>query len=128
MFQTCVSLQFVPLFNTASVINMSAMFRDCPQLQTIPELDTAAISTAANFAAFTQDGRSISKARTNGIRFAVSVNGHKLSRAALVDVFTGLGTASGAQTIDVRNNFGTAALDAADKLIAENKGWTVQTV
>jgi hypothetical protein len=105
---------------------MSTMLRDCTSLQSIPQLSTAAVSSAANIANFTLNCRSLSKGRTNGIRFAISYNGCKLSRAALVDIFEGLGTASGSQTIDVRNNFGTASLTAADKLIAENKGWTVQ--
>jgi hypothetical protein len=70
--------------------------------------------------------RSLSRGRTNGVQVAVSYNGCKLSRAALIDIFDGLGTASGAQTIDVRGNFGTASLTAPDREIAENKGWTVQ--
>jgi hypothetical protein len=76
---------------------------------------------------FVASCRSLSKGRTDGIRFALSYNGCKLSRAALVDIFTGLGTADGgSQNIDVRNNYGTASLTAADKLIAEDKDWTVQ--
>jgi hypothetical protein len=105
---------------------MLSMFQNCNSLQSIPQLDTATVSSAANIGNFTLNCRSLAKGRTNGIRFAISYNGCKLSRAALVDIFNGLGTASGSQTIDVRNNFGTASLDAADKLIAENKGWTVQ--
>jgi len=126
MFANCSSLQSVPLFDTAAVTNMTTMFNGCNSLQSIPQLDTATVSSAANIGNFTLNCRSLAKGRTNGIRFAISYNGCKLSRAALVDIFNGLGTASGSQTIDVRNNFGTASLDAADKLIAENKGWTVQ--
>jgi surface protein len=45
MFQSCSSLQTVPLFNTAAVTNMSSMFSFCSSLQTVPLFNTAAVTT-----------------------------------------------------------------------------------
>lgn len=87
-------------------------------------MDTSGISSAANFSGFA-NVRSLAAARTNGIRFAVNYSGCKLSRAAIVDIFNGLGTASGAQTITVSGNYGYASLTAPDLAIATGKGWTV---
>ena len=48
-----------------------------------------------------------------------------LSQSAIVDIFNGLGTAVGTPTITVSNNPGYAALTAAERLIATNKGFTI---
>jgi hypothetical protein len=68
---------------------------------------------------------SLCQGRTNGIRFAISYAFCKLSAAALNDIFTGLGTASGTQTISVLANPGRAGLTASEIAIATGKGWTV---
>ena len=48
MFNNCSSLQTVPLFNTAAVLNMTSMFGSCQSLQTVPLFNTAAVTTMAN--------------------------------------------------------------------------------
>lgn len=152
MFQDCNSLQSIPLLNTIKVSNMQYMFQYCYNLKSIAPLNTAANTatrymfqncyclrsiptlafsaiTSTTNAAFTFSGcLSLSRGRTSGLRYGISYNACKLTRAGLIDIFNGLGTAAGIQTIDVRNNIGTASLTAADKLIAESKGWTVQTI
>jgi surface protein len=45
MFNTCRSLETIPLFNTASVTNMSAMFSNCTSLHYIPELNFSNVSS-----------------------------------------------------------------------------------
>jgi len=50
-----------------------------------------------------------------------------LSRAAIVSIFTNLGTAVGAQTVTVTGNHGVPDLTAPDLAIATDKGWTVAT-
>lgn len=45
MFGDCTSLQTVPLFDTASVTNMSAMFGNCSLLQTVPLFDTTSVTS-----------------------------------------------------------------------------------
>ena len=125
MFSGCLSLQDIPLFNTASVLNINNMLNDCSTLQQIPQLNTSAVSSATNSNTIFNGCRSLARGRTNGIKYAVSYAGCKLSRAEIVEIFTGLGTADGAQIINVSNNLGSSALDAADELIATDKGWTV---
>jgi surface protein len=41
MFNTCKSLQTIPLLDTGNVTNMTNMFNSCDKLQTIPQLDTS---------------------------------------------------------------------------------------
>jgi surface protein len=126
MLRNCTLLQTVPLFNTAAVTTMDSIFSGCTSLQQIPQLDTSGITSVSNS---TRDMflscRSLARGRTNGIKYAVSYAGCKLSRAEIVEIFTGLGTADGAQIVNVSNNIGSSALDANDELIATNKGWTV---
>jgi hypothetical protein len=51
----------------------------------------------------------------------------KLARKAISNIFTALGTASGAQTVTVTGNHGVPDLTAGDLAIATGKGWTVVT-
>ena len=44
MFVGCVNLQTVPMFNTAAVDNMVSMFRNCRSLRTVPLFNTAAVT------------------------------------------------------------------------------------
>jgi len=44
MFNSCVNIQTVPLFNTASITNMSSMFANCYQLQSVPLFNTALVT------------------------------------------------------------------------------------
>ena len=48
MFNSCNSLQSVPLFNTAAVIDMSSMFNYCYSLQTVPLFNTAAVTNMSS--------------------------------------------------------------------------------
>jgi surface protein len=48
MFNTCYSLQSVPLFNTANVTSMSSMFNTCSSLQSVPLFNTANVTTMVN--------------------------------------------------------------------------------
>jgi hypothetical protein len=56
------------------------------------------------------------------MKFTVSYSSCKLSTTALNDVFSGLGIASGTQTITITNNPGAAT---CDRSIATGKNWTV---
>jgi hypothetical protein len=65
---------------------------------------------------------SLAKGRLAGTTRSISYANLMLSASALNDIYTGLGTAAGAQTIDVTGNWGTATDDPS---IATAKGWTV---
>jgi surface protein len=121
MFSACSSLQSVPLFNTAAVTTMSSMFRDCSSLSIIPSFNTSALIASGTTFKFL-NSFSLCQARTNGLKFSINYTNLKLSTAALNDVFTGLGTASGTQTINIIGNPGTAT---CTRSIATDKGWTV---
>jgi surface protein len=48
LFNTCFSLQSIPLFNTSNVTNMSTMFNACNSIKSIPLLNTALVTTMTN--------------------------------------------------------------------------------
>jgi len=125
MFNTCTYLQSVPSFATNLVTTMTFMFSNCLSLRTLGLLNTSGITSAANTVNLFNNCISLSKGRTNGIQHSISYANCKLSAAAIDDIFTGLGTASGApgsQTITVAGNYGAATCTTS---IATNKFWTV---
>jgi hypothetical protein len=125
MFYNCSALQSVPLFNTTSGTNFANMFQGCLSLQSVPLYNTASGTNFANMFAYCP---SFAQGALSGTTYAISYSGCKLSEAALVAIFTALGSANGgSQTITVTGTWGDAQLTAADKLIATAKGWTVAT-
>ena len=79
------------------VTNASNMFAFCTSLTRVPEL---------------------------GVRYSISFQRTGLRRLALNDLFAGLGTAAGAQTVTISETPGRLT---CDKTIATAKGWTVAT-
>lgn len=122
MFQNCYSLQSIPLFNTAAGTNFSQMLRTCYSLQQAPNLNTA---LGTNFSNMMLSSASIAKGAFQGTRYSISYSGSCLSQSAIVDIFNGLGTAVGAQTITVSGNPGYAGLTIGERLIATAKGFTI---
>jgi len=122
MYANCTSAQTFPTLNTAAGTSFSAMYFNCPAAQIFPTLNTAAGTTFVSMYDACVSGASVG---ITGSRFAISFANMKLSRQAIAAIFTGLGTASGAQTVTVTGNHGVPDLTAADLLIATNKGWTV---
>lgn len=49
------------------------------------------------------------------------------TRANLVELFAGLPTVTGTQTLDISGTAGNATVSAGEKLVATNKGWTLDT-
>ena len=121
MFSLCYSLQTVPLFNTAAGTNFTSMFQQCYSLQTVPLFNTAA---GTNFTSMFQQCYSLQIGILNGTKYAISYASNRLSRLALVSIFTALGSVTG-QSITVTGNWGAPSLTADDLLIATSKGWTV---
>jgi hypothetical protein len=96
MFNVCYSLQYVPLFNTANVIDALNMFYNCA---------------------------SLANAALNSCVVDVSISGCKFGAAELNDFFTALGTVTG-KTVTVTDNWGVGQ-PGYDPSIATAKGWTV---
>ena len=119
MFYNCASLTSVPLLNTAAGTNFSYMFGSCSSLASVPLLNTAA---GTNFSYMFYSCTSLAKAALSGTTRAISYSGCKLSAAELDEIYTNLGTASGAQAITVTGNYGVTG---DTPTIATAKGWTV---
>ena len=121
MFNTCTSLQSVPLFNTAAATNMSSMFQNCVSLQSIPALNC---SNTTNMALFASNCNALKRCQATGIKASVSFASSTLSPSSLNEIYTNLAnlTSLPTQTITVTNNYGTASDDIA---IATAKNWTV---
>ena len=122
MLNACVNIQTVPLLNTVKGINFTAMFQQMYSLQIVPNINTA-LGTAFN--SVFNLSPSIARGAFQGTRYAISYSNLCLSRTSIVEIFNGLGTAVGAQTITVSNNPGYAGLTAGERLIATLKGWTI---
>ena len=122
MFNNCYAMQFYPLFDTSKGTNFGGMFATNPSLQQLPNLNT---SLGTNFTSMLTSCISLAKGAFQGTRYAISYSGFCLSQSAIVEIFNGLGTAVGAQTINVSSNPGRAALTAPEIAIATGKGWTV---
>jgi surface protein len=59
MFNSCFSLQSVPLFNTAAVTNIFQMFFNCPSLQSVPLFNTAAVTNMDRMFSFCSSLQSV---------------------------------------------------------------------
>ena len=146
MLSSCPSLRDVPLLNTGSASNFSSIFLGCTQLQAIPAFNTSKVSNwtnafstclalrslptldfsaGTNFTSFLNGNASLGRSGAFGGRFAHSYTNMALAQSEIVNIFTNLGTASGAQAITVSSNPGYATLTAAERLIATNRGWTI---
>jgi hypothetical protein len=124
MFLNCYSLQSVPLFNTAAGTNFTNMFQNCSSLQSVPLFNTAA---GTNFAYMFQNCSSLGLGTLSGTKYSISYDSCKLGSAELIAILNALGTAAGAQTVTITNNWGD---DGDASLVtaiagAVSKGWTV---
>lgn len=119
MFSGCTALPTVPLINTSAGTNFTQTFFTCSSLQSVPALNVA---NGTVFTSMFGNCGSLQSAPLVGARFAISYASCLLNAAALDAVYTGLGTASGSQTITVTSNPGTTGDTPS---IATGKGWTV---
>lgn len=119
LFRNCFSLRNVGALNTTGASNLGAMFYSCYSLQQVPALNTSA---GTNFTNMFYNCYSLQGSDVYGGKYAISYATANLSAAALDNIYTNLGTASGAQTITVTSNWGTSGDDPS---IATAKGWTV---
>jgi len=122
MFQNCSSLKTIPLLNTARGTTVASMFSNCNCIQEIPALNFSSVSSAANTATLFSSVYTIKRNQMTGLQYAVDISNQQLDSTALNEIYTNLGTASGAQTITVTGNWGTPNDNPA---IATGKGWTV---
>ena len=127
-FSLCSALQSVTLPSLPAVTSMASCFYACSALQsvTLPSLPAVTSMTSCFGAAVTegQSLRSLRKIILSDLRYGFALNYGALQSQEINALFASLGTASGAQTIDIRNQPGSAACDVS---IAVLKGYTVVT-
>ena len=122
-FSGCTNLKKGPNWNIVRATTITNMFLSCTNLQSVPDYNLSAVTVTPN--TIFSGCSSLYKAKTTGLRFGISFLNAKLGRQALVDIFNGLGTAVGAQTITITGNYGASSLTNGERLIATGKGWTI---
>lgn len=120
--RTCSSLLSFPEFNVSAASNVANMFDGCTSLRRIANLNFSAVNSTANAASLFNTCNSLAIGRTSGLTFTVSYVNCQLSQSEILQIFTGLGTAAGAQTITITGNPGASGVPTT---IATSKGWTV---
>ena len=128
MFLACYALQSVSLPSLPALTNASYMFNACYALQniTLPSLPalTNVLGIFGNNVSENTCLRSLRKIVIPDITIGFILQRGAIQAEELNALFTSLGTASGAQTIDVRKNPGSATCNTS---IATAKGYTVLT-
>jgi hypothetical protein len=126
MFINCSGLTDVPPLNTSRVANFTGMFQGCFALRTVSIDMSSCPNTTATTLMFNA-AASLTSVILTGLKYGFPstspfFQNNNLSAAALNALYTSLGIASGAQTLAVAGNYGTAG---DDPTIATAKGWTV---
>lgn len=67
VFRYCSSLKFIPLIDTSNVINMSYMFSDCTKLETIPQLNTKNVTNMGSIFSGCSNLRSVPSLDTSKV-------------------------------------------------------------
>ena len=134
-FGTCESLISVKL------VGMNAgpsdgeyyqCFYNCSSLQYIEGIDFSYANDSGDYSNMFTNVRNINYIKfpgaatdETGFKYSVPLRYCPLNRDAILEIFNHLVTITHSATLDLRNNSFTADLTAADKLIATNKGWTL---
>ena len=127
MFLYCYALQSVNLPNLSNLTTATGMFLYCYALQSVNLPNLPNLTTATNMFGTTVESaclRSLRRLVTPDITIGFALQYGAVQAEEINALFTSLGTASGAQTIDVRNQPGSATCDTS---IATAKGYTVLT-
>ena len=123
-----MNFMFYQAFNLNSVFisggsgNCSSSFRDAKALTIVSGLDFGA---STNNASTFRTCYSLTHCDVDNATRALDFSDCNFSREGFLNILNGIGTASGAQTLDLSNNPGSGDLTADDILIGTNKGWTV---
>lgn len=107
-------------------------FYSCRSLQYIEGIDFSYADDSGDYSGIFTTVRNINYIKfpgaatdETGFKYSVSLQYCPLNRDAILEIFNHLVTITHSATLDLRNNSFTADLTAADKLIATNKGWTL---
>lgn len=125
MFSNCIALDSIPTYASAKGTNFQNFANGCSALRSI-DLDCSGAPSSVSMQTITQGGNgNLRNILLRGLKFAptsMQFAGQGLSAQALNDLYTALGTATGAQTINVAGNPGSGSSTPS---IATAKGWTI---
>ena len=120
----CPKLKTFPALKMASVENVQGIFEGCETLESIPLLDWSSVTNCGN--AFYRCYALKDVGGFTGLAVSVSfAQSNVLTRESVLNIFNGLATVTGGQTITLHANV-LSILSSADIAIATDKGWTVQ--
>lgn len=122
LFLGCINLYKIGTITSTAVTNLTSVLNSCTSLREVAFTDLTNVTTTAN--AFNAC-YSLQSIRVPNLKVSTTFVDCSMERAALVQVFTDLGTPVTTQIITVTRNPGSADLTAADILIATTKNWTV---
>lgn len=122
MYYNCESLKYIDVGSSQNVTSFTTAFDLCKSLIEIKPFSMAGITSTAGSNIWSTQPRTIHKFGGYGCRYALNMSNTMLSTDQINAVFTGLGTASGSQAINVTGCHGN---NADDTSIATAKGWTV---
>lgn len=122
LFLACPNLYKIGTITSTAVTNLTSVFNGCASLREVTFTDLTNVTTTSN--AFNAC-YSLQSIRVPNLKVTTTFVDCAMERAALVQLFTDLGTPVTTQTITVTRNPGSADLTAADILIATSKNWTV---
>jgi len=134
-FSTCeslISVKFVGMNAGPSDGEYYQCFNNCASLQYVEGIDFSYANDSGDYSSTFNIARNINYIKfpgaatdETGFKYSVSLRYCPLNRDAILEIFNHLVTITHSATLDLRNNSFTADLTAADKLIATNKGWTL---
>ena len=134
-FSTCeslISVKFVGMNAGPSDGEYYQCFYNCSSLQYIEGIDFSYANDSGDYSNTFGIARNINYIKfpgaatdETGFKYSVPLRYCPLNRDAILEIFNHLVTITHSATLDLRNNSFTADLTAADKLIATNKGWTL---
>lgn len=116
----CISLYSdITVTSSATLNTVRDAFTHCRNLQGLEITDLTSVTTTYQMLLNCQ---SLTRCILTGLKYSVDVKDARMSTAALDALMTSLGTAAGAQILNISGNPGSAT---CNPLIATAKGWTV---
>ena len=123
MFSNCPNLTEVKLIDTSKATTMYRMFRNCPNLTVIPAFDTSKVTQMGEMFLYCPNLTTI---HMTGMTADLDISGSTMfTREALVEILNNLGTVTPTNRTLTMGSTNIAKLTEEDKLIATNKGWTL---
>lgn len=122
LYSACYSMIKAGPFTIPLLDNANYMFANCYSLKKIPAINMDLVTASADN--FATNNYSLEVCDAYNIGTSIAFTNNRLSRDELVKIFGNLKIIAG-KTINITGSAGAAALSAADRAIATDKGWTI---